>query len=76
LAIVVGVVNVAAVTPVNGSGATFGIPEGVTKLIGVTWVSAPRAGATKKTEKSDAITPFITSDLLLIAIFVFMVDPS
>ena len=73
---VVGTVNVAATTPVKGSGATLGIPLGATKFIGVYAVSAPRAGATRNTEKSAATTPFAISDLPGIAFFVFMMDLS
>ena len=72
---VVGMVKFADVTPVNGSGATLGMPDGATKLIGVYCVSAARAGATRNTEKSDTTTPFATSANRGEAIFVFMMDP-
>ena len=75
LLIVDGIVKVAAVTPVKGRGATFGIPVGATKLIGVYCVSAPRAGATRNTENSDTTTPFAISALVGEAIFVVMMDP-
>ena len=71
---VVGIVNAAAVTAVNGSGATFGMPVGATKVIGVYCVSAPRAGATRNTDKSDTTTPFATSANRGEAIVVFMMD--
>jgi hypothetical protein len=75
LLIVVGIVKLEAVTPVNGSGATFGMPVGATNVIGVNCVSAPRAGATRNTEKSDTTTPFAISAIRGEAVFVFMVDP-
>jgi hypothetical protein len=75
LLIVVGIVKLAAVTPVNGSGATFGMLVGATNVIGVNCVSAPRAGATRKTEKSDTTTPFAMRAMRGEAIFVFMVVP-
>ena len=72
---VVGIVNASDFTAVNGSGATFGMPVGATKVIGVYCVSAPRAGATRNTEKSDTTTPFATSANRGEAILVFMMDP-
>jgi hypothetical protein len=70
-----GTVKLAAVTPVKGSGATFGIPAGATKVIGVKAVSAPRAGATRNTEKSDTTTPIVVNAFRGDAFFVFMMDP-
>ena len=75
LSMVVGMVKASDFTAVNGSGATFGMPAGATKVIGVYCVSAPRAGATRNTEKSDTTTPFATSANRGEAILVFMMDP-
>ena len=66
LGIVVDVVNFAALTPVNGSGATFGIAVGAISLMGAGGrLSAPTAGVTIATVKTDAAAILIARDFLL-----------
>jgi len=68
---VVDVVNFATLIAVNGSGATFGIAVGATRLIGAGGrLSAPTAGVTIAIVKADATAILIAKDFLLRGMYV------